>query len=238
MNLKWVALSFALAACDQGAKPIDRPSVITSSQSEASIQARDAGRDAAHEDAGRDAAPEDAAKKAACAGFSELPENNTGNDQKCVKLVVGAAEERAVLCDEVHYGYWTITHQFVRVVRGGKSVRVLDIPTKIEGFDNGAKYLELRLRIACDGMSATTIDGVPAPDAGQGSDRSARGQDIPMGSAGPQWGPDDNCERAPNSYDDTGRALGETPYGVFRRRLCKARGDYRWDGDRFVHIKH
>lgn len=93
--------------------------------------------------------------------YIELPESD-GAKQNCVSLVVGAAREEAQLCDEIDFNYWTVTRQFVRVVRAGKRVRVLDLVTKIEAVDSGDKWMELRLRIASDGMSATTLNGVPS----------------------------------------------------------------------------
>lgn len=165
-------------------------------------------------DAGADAPHTDAAP-----GF-ELP-RNTSDHPNCIKLVVGTAREHAELCDDFDGDYWRATHQIVRVVRAGKTVTVLDVVTQIEGFDTGATMLETRLRVAADGMSATVV-AVPAePDA-------------PEPTSGH---PSEDCKNAPPTPDDeaTERAThGRPTYGELRRRLCGARGRYRWAGGRFV----
>ena len=155
--------------------------------------------------------------KAGDAAYVELPESTEGH---CVKLVVGTAREDAVLCAEIDDGYWRVTRQVVRVVRAGKSVALLDVLTKIEGVDSGAIFLEQRLRIASNGLSAT-LDGVPITDVS--SARSGTGQP----------GPSEDCNHA---SDWEGGSIADRPrYRDLRRRSCDALGAYRWDGGRFVH---
>jgi hypothetical protein len=106
----------------------------------------------------------------------------------------------------------------VRVVRAGKPVVVLDLLTKIEGFDTGVKELELRLRIAADGMSAITLPGEPS-------------------KISDQPGPVESCDR-PSEWKDAGfeRTHGLPTYGELRRRLCSGRGTYKWKDGRFKHV--
>ncbi len=85
----------------------------------------------------------------------------------CRELVVGKAREAALACveiEEVSSGggeypiVLVVTHQTVNVVRAGKVVVVLDASTRLEPFDGlpGLRaLLELQLRLAPDGMSAT-----------------------------------------------------------------------------------
>ncbi|HEX5061728.1 MAG TPA: hypothetical protein VFV99_20315 [Kofleriaceae bacterium] len=145
-------------------------------------------------------------------------DRTTPDRPNCVELVVGTAREEAVLCEETDYNYWTVTHQVVRVVRAGKTVPVLDLLTKIEAFDSGAIWLEQRLRIGADGMSAI-LDGVPITDV------SARHTGQP--------GPFEDCNHA---SDWKGSPIeGEPKYRDLRRQSCNALGAYQWNGGRFVH---
>lgn len=154
------------------------------------------------------------------AGNIELPEN-MGDKQNCVELVVGTAREEAVLCDEIVVdGYWRVTDQVVRVVRARKSVPVLDVLTKIEGGDSGAIWLEQRVRIASNGLSAT-VDGVPITDV------------APAGRQSDQPGPFEDCNHA---SDWKGSVIEGVPrYRDLRRRSCNALGAYKWNGRRFAH---
>lgn len=214
--LRVLTVALALVACDQGAPKTagDRDVIASSNES---ARAADAGAlDAGALDAATDA------PLGKAVGF-ELP-RNTSDTENCIKLVVGTAKEQAELCDDFSEGYWRVTHQVVRVRRARKTVTVLDVITKVEGFDTGATMLETRLRIAADGMSAT-LDGVPAkPDAPQPTPGN----------------PSEDCKSAPPTREDeaTERAnYGRPTYGELRRRMCDARGAYRWTGGRFTRVR-
>ncbi len=151
----------------------------------------------------------------------ELPPSN-GAEQHCVKLVVGTAREAAELCDEITPAYWQFTRQVIRVTRSGKRVTVLDVVTKIEGYDSGAKMLELRLQVAADGTTVVAVEvAAPAnPDPAS------------------QPGPMERCA-VPSDWEGSPieRQKGVTPYRELRRRLCSARGTYAWRGARFQRVR-
>ncbi len=95
---------------------------------------------------------------------------------------------------------------------------MLDVLTKIEGDDSGAIMLELRLTIHADGLAAT-LDGVPIS-----LDRPPTAQPGPL----------EDCD-SPSDWKDSEveRQNGETKYRELRRRLCDARGTYKWNASRF-----
>jgi hypothetical protein len=217
-------LALVLAACDQGIpKASGDRDVVAISKSDAAAYASVVMSDAAAVDGGvLDAGPIDAGRDAPVRNRRaiELP-LDTSDEDSCIKLVVGAATEPATLCSEVDYRYWTVTRQFVRVVRAGKTVTVLDVPTRVEGFDTGATMLETRLRIAADGMSAK-VDGVTAEPHAR---RPTHGHPV------------EDCTSTPPSRKQEAqeRALfGRPTYGEAMRALCDARGTYDWNGTRFV----
>ena len=152
--------------------------------------------------------------RAADAGTRDAP-----GSESCVRLVVGSGRENALLCDEIHdQDYWRVTHQVVRVVRAGRSVLVLDVPTKIEGQDSGDLWLELRLTVGSSGLAAS-LDSVPLT------------LDGPPAS---QPGPLEDCDTAPDWNDsEVKRQAGLSTYRELRRRFCNARGPYKWNGGRF-----
>jgi hypothetical protein len=148
----------------------------------------------------------------------EIPASADETDT-CRKLVVGPAREPASLCEEVATSYWHVTRQVVSAMRAGKSVTVLDVPTKVEGDDSGAIMLELKVTIARDGMSAT-VEGMPIRTGGPPTS---------------QPGPEEDCDTASDWTDSPlERGHGVTPYRELRRRMCAARGTYRWSGGRFA----
>ena len=90
-----------------------------------------------------------------------------GDSGGCVELVVGTSHEDALLCDEMQEfrceegpACWVFTRSIVRVVRGGDIVPVLDVRTQVVGFDTGpgAPFVEVRLTVAANGLSATVTD--------------------------------------------------------------------------------
>lgn len=138
----------------------------------------------------------------------------------CRTLVVGAAHERGTLCEEIDEGYWRVTRQVIRVDRGARAIAVLDVLTKIEGFDTGEKELQVELIVAADGMSITMVDGVPSLELGA------------------QPGPSDTCEGPPPREARSEVRRGREPtYLDLRRTFCRARGTYRWRGGRFVRAR-
>jgi hypothetical protein len=107
-------------------------------------------------------------------------------------------------------------------MRGKKSVTVLDVLTKIDGYDSGAIMLQLYLRIAADGKSAIAVEAV-AP-----SNPNPNGQP----------GPTEKCA-VPSDWESSPveRKRGVVPYKDLRRRLCGARGTYKWRGGRFQLVR-
>ena len=102
---------------------------------------------------------------------------------------------------------------------------MLDVVTKIEGFDTGITMLEQRLRVHSDGMSANAE--VVAP--GSKARRPHMSLDEPLQS----------CKSAPPTAKeerDERSMYGRPTFGESRRQLCEAVGSYRWDGDRFVRV--
>jgi hypothetical protein len=150
---------------------------------------------------------------APASGYTELPPN-TVDDEHCIEITVGPKHEPATLCEEIQEGYWRVTRQFVSVTRAGKQVRVLDVTSKVEGSDSGDKWLDLKLRVAADGMSAATVDGVPSTVAGA------------------QPGPTESC-RVSSKWNAVGKEFG-APFGPVRKRFCRERGSYKWRGTKFV----
>lgn len=153
--------------------------------------------------------------RAVDAGARDAP----AGSENCVKLVVGSGREDALLCDEIYdQEYWRVTHQVVRVVRAGRSVPVLDVPTRIEGQDSGDLWLELRLTVALNGLAAS-LDG------------------MPIALDGPptaQPGPLEDCDTASDLKDsEVERQAGLSAYRELRRQFCKARGTYKWNASRF-----
>jgi hypothetical protein len=222
--LRALTLACTLVACDSGTpRTGEDRGVVASSKSDASTARSTDAPGAAALDAGvADARTLDAGADAPLGNPRSFELSRTSTDEKsCIDLVVGAARERAVLCNDVEWAYWTVTRQVVRVVRAGKKVIVLELPTRVEGFDTGATMLETRLRIAADGMSAT-VDGVPAK------------RDAPEPTHG---NPIEDCKSAPPTRKDEAQEranYGRPTYGELMRRLCASRGTYRWSGDRFT----
>ena len=135
-----------------------------------------------------------------------------GNECCCVELRVGTAREPAMQCDELEDvgdadGYWVVVHRVIRIVRGGKIVKVLDVPTHVGNLDRPPAPLGvsrrpwadfgLELRIARDGSSATLDDA---------------------------------------DHDGAARIENHKPKDALDeaiRHICAARGVYRWNGGRF-----
>jgi hypothetical protein len=213
----------AIAACDQGAAPVT--ATTPAAKSDAAVARPDVAVQVV--DASIAVTADASVAPPAPTHYVELPENDSGTPN-CIKVVVGSAREKGTLCDEFHESLWRVTHQYVRVVRAGKSVRVLDVPTKIEGFDNGILMLQQRLRIATDGMSAGTVDVTS-------TDRPTMGPAMP-GRRYPRHGLVDSCDHRPDPKDDE-RVYGAPSYNEARRPFCEGRGSYRWSGDRFELVR-
>jgi len=166
----------------------------------------------------------DPARWMAARGVQVAPLENYGNKWGCVEIAVGTARELALVCSEVKdvsrgamatpdSVYRVVEHRIVRVVRAGSVVTVLDAEITLEPLDKETVtqgyLLDLRFRVAPDGMSVTVDDhgpGAHCPSAKYLNDKSSC-------KTGDVWTRFD-CEQW--------------------FRMCNARGGYVWQGDRFV----
>jgi hypothetical protein len=217
------ALFLVLVACDQGVP------AVTSDHAEIPVRDDAATRSADAFDASPvDAGVIDAAPDAALLGKGfELPANHS-DTSNCIRFAIGDAREQATLCDGFGGGIWRLTNQAVRVKRGGKRTAVLDVVTKIEGFDTGLTMLEARLIVAADGMSATVTLVAPGREGANlhGHPRT--------------YGPIERCSGPPPTATEEREErtmYGRPTFGEARRQLCDAIGTYRWNGDRFTLVK-
>ncbi|MEO7110608.1 MAG: hypothetical protein ABI183_09235 [Polyangiaceae bacterium] len=152
--------------------------------------------------------------------------NGTG----CVEIAVGTLREAALVCADVKeasrnaslpadYVYRMIDHRIVRVVRAGSVVSVLDAEITLEPLDREmgmqGNLLDLRFRLAPDGMSATLDDHGPGVScaSAQSSNAYFINKKSPEDKAGRTW------------------ALFDLELTT---RMCNARGGYMWQGDHFV----
>jgi hypothetical protein len=131
-----------------------------------------------------------------------------GNECCCVELRVGTALEPAVQCDElddvgVPDGYWAIVHRIVRVVRAGTSVKVLDVPIQLGNMDRS-----------------------PRPGRSW-ADFELELRIAPDGTSATVDAREHGCAAR------TAKHEAEDAVDVARRRMCAARGVYRWNGARF-----
>jgi hypothetical protein len=214
-------LLLALAACDQGA-PAANERVEIPVRHDAGTDGALYPLDASPVDAGVVEAMPDAALHLG-KGF-ELPENH-GDTPNCLRFALGDTREQATLCDGFGGGIWRLTNQTVRVKRGGKRVAVLDVVTKIEGFDTGGTMLETRLVVAADGMSATVTPVAPTKGRPNLRGRPESFRPIQSCSSPPPTAAEEREERA---------MYGRPTFGEARAQLCNAIGTYHWNGERFT----
>lgn len=151
----------------------------------------------------------------------------------CVELVVGAAGEPALLCDEqevVTRGlnelavYRVVVHRVVRVVRAGSIQSVLDGRTALlaarQPYPRARGILELTLRIARDGRSAT-VEASTTDDC-----KTVQPPEPEPYLPGQEVAPEErDWVRADRYFEQ-----------IWVERLCSERGSFVWQGDRFERV--
>lgn len=204
-----LACLLALSACDQGAP--------------APVAARD---DAAPALVPVDAAIADVALDTPVDASPPPPPSYRNltflTEESCLWLTVGPGRERASICTEIDENLWRVTRRVMRVSRNGTRETILDVSTKIEGFDTGHNALESRIRFANDGMSVV-VESLRA---------GSKGARYPYHHVNEPVA-DCDARRRRSDYVEAIPDAGPS-YGVLRDRQCADVGRYVWNGDRFT----